>query len=40
MLEKLIDKLVANQEQLAQKAKIEKLRAEIAKLEAEVAANE
>lgn len=40
MLEKLIDKLVANQEQLAQKAKIEKLRAEIAKLEAEAAAFE
>ena len=40
MLEKLIDKLVANQEQLAQKAKIEKLRAEIAKIEAEAAAFE
>lgn len=37
MLGDLIDKLVANQEQLAQKAKIEKLRAEIAKLEAEAA---
>ena len=40
MLGNLIDKLVANQEQLAQKAKIEKLRAEIAKLEAEAAAFE
>lgn len=40
MLGNLIDKLFANQEQLAQKAKIEKLRAEIAKLEAEAAAFE
>ena len=40
MLGNLIDKLFANQEQLAQKAKIEKLRAELAKLEAEAAANE
>ena len=40
MLGNLIDKLVANQEQLAQKAKIEKLRAELAKLEAEAAAFE
>ena len=40
MLGNLIDKLIANQEQLAQKAKIEKLRAELAKLEAEAAANE
>ena len=40
MLGNLIDKLVANQEQLAQKAKIEKLREELAKLEAEAAAFE